>query len=492
MVEILRDIINYVNPVVAVLFIIYAIAIFSLYIILSAISASTLSQYLKKNRTIEYNKIIASPFAPAVSILAPAFNEGFTIVENIRSLLSVYYSNYDVIVINDGSKDDTLEKVILEYELEKVNFHVNYKIQCNEIRGVYKSKNKSFGKLTVIDKVNGGKADALNAGINVSPKAFFVAIDVDSIIEPDAIQKLAKPFLEEDKRQVIATGGVIRIANDCSIKNGQIEKIDLPKKFLPKVQVLEYTRAFLTGRMAWAKLDGLLLISGALGMFDKDIVIKAGGYAHTVGEDMELIVRMRRYMADRNLPYTVAYIPDPLCWTEAPDDYKILGRQRNRWTRGTIDTLRIHKKLFFNPRYGNMGLLGYPFWVFFEWLAPLVEMFGILYFLIMAFLGIVNWDFFFLMLGFVYTFAIAFSSWAILFEELTFHRYERKTHIAKLFLVALLEPIIFHPRTVIWAVKGNIDYMRGKQSWGTMVRKGFNKEGEAEKTKKEEKTKETS
>jgi hypothetical protein len=226
--------------------------------------------------------------------------------------------------------------------------------------------------------------------------------------------------------------------------------------------------------MAWGKMNGLLIISGALGMFDKEIVITCGGYStSTVGEDMELVVRMRRYMAEQNEKYEVVYIPDPLVWTEVPSTMKILGRQRNRWTRGTIESLVKHKVLFFNPRYGLLGFLSYPYWMLFEWLAPLIEFIGLIYFILLAIFGQPNWAFFFLLLAFVYTFAISMSTWAVLFEEMTYHKYKQKREIFSLVLTGILEPILFHPLTVYWSVRGNIDYLRGVRSWGKMDREGF-------------------
>src|SRR5205085_11873437 len=218
-------------------------------------------------------------------------------------------------------------------------------------------------------------ADALNAGINVSKYALFAAIDVDCILEYESLLKMVKPFMEQpEKEKVIAVGGVVRIVNSCEVREGKIIRVNLPKEIIQRVQLWEYIRAFLLGRMAWSRLNGLILISGAFGAFDREIVIKAGGYDHkTVGEDMELVVRMRRYMEEQGVPYKVAYIPDPLCWTEAPATFEILGRQRNRWTRGTIETLKAHRKMFFNPNYGVLGMISYPYWLFFEFLAPLIE-----------------------------------------------------------------------------------------------------------------------
>ncbi len=456
----------------------YAISIFVAYLILSIISGKELLKFFHSEKITNYDAILSSPFAPTISIIAPAYNESLTIVENIRALLSLYYPNFEIIIVNDGSKDDTLNKTINAYELEKVPYVVDYKIKCKEILDIYKSKKKALNNLTILNKINGGKADALNAGINIAKSQYFIAIDVDSIIDPYALQKLVLPFLTETDKRVIATGGVIRIANSCKIKDGQLIEINVPDDFLPRCQVIEYNRAFLLGRLAWSRLDGLLLISGALGLFDKEIAIACGGYyPETVGEDMEIVVRMRKYMAVRKEKYKVVYIPEPLCWTEAPSDLKILGRQRNRWTRGTIDTLFLHKYLFFNPKFGIMGMLSFPYWVFFEWLAPIIETAGILYFILIALFGYPNWSFFSVTLFFVYIFSVSFSTYAILFDHLIFHRYTKRSMIFKLLITSWIEPFFYHPMVTYWALRGNWDYfIHKKKAWGSMTRQGFSNE----------------
>lgn len=468
----LLEILNFL--VMHLMFIITAM-IFTTYLFLTIFSAIFLRKYLRKNSYVDYNSIVSSPLAPTLSVIAPAFNESRTIIDNVRTLLSLYYNNYEVIVVNDGSKDDSMEKLIETYELEKVNYYFDYRLPCNRIRGVYKSQNRSFKKLTVIDKVNGGKADSLNAGLNVSKNDLVVSIDADSIMEPDALLKMVKPFLEAKDRKVIGAGGVVRIANSCEISGGHIRKIHLPRKFLPRAQVMEYTRAFLMGRMAWSHLDGLLLISGALGMFNREVVIQAGGYrTDTVGEDMELVVRIRRYMVERRVKYDVVYIPDPLCWTEVPSSLRVLARQRSRWTRGTFETLLTHRKLLFNKKYGKLGLLGYPYWLMFEYLAPIIEFLGILWFTFLAITGKLNWPFFLLLLGFVYFFAVSLSIWSVLFEEVTFHKYEKRKDVLKLIGTAFLEPILYHPLVMLMSIKGNIDKLLKRNTWGKMERKGFN------------------
>ena len=458
-------------------FLVYALTIISAYFILAFISVKELLRNYHTAKITNYDAILSSPFAPLITVIAPAYNESLTIVENIKALLGLYYPSFEIIIVNDGSKDSTLQKTIDAYDLEKVPYAIDYKIPCQEILGIYKSKRKAYSNLTVIDKRNGGKADALNSGINIAKGDYFISIDVDSIIDPHALNKLIKPFFEETDQKVIAVGGVIQIANGCKIEDGQMVEVNVPDKFLTKCQVVEYNRSFLLGRMAWSRLDGLLLISGALGLFDKEVVIACGGYyTKTVGEDMELVVRMREYMANQKLKYKVIYISDPLCWTEAPSSLKILGRQRNRWTRGTIDTILLHRKIFLNPKYGFMGMVSHPYWVFFEWLAPVIEVLGLLYFITIALLGEPNWPYFMVMICFVYFFAITFSIYAILFDHLVYHRYKKRKMIIKLILTSWIEPILYHPLVVYWGIRGNIDYfIRRKKTWGKMTRTGFAK-----------------
>jgi cellulose synthase/poly-beta-1,6-N-acetylglucosamine synthase-like glycosyltransferase len=458
------------------LFFIFTIFAIASYTILAIISAFETVDYMKKNSFVNYNEILSSTISPSISIIAPAFNESLSIIENVRSLLSSHYANYDVIIVNDGSTDDSLEKLINAYNLVKIDFLINEKLPTKPIRnGVYKSTNPAFEKLTVVDKENGGKADALNMGLNISKNSYVLCIDVDCLLLEDALQKMIKPFLEDSDEKIIATGGVLRVANSCSIKDGKLLDINLPKKMIERAQILEYLRAFLLGRMAWSRLNGLLVISGAFGMFDKKIVIEVGGYdTNTVGEDMELIVRMRKYMEEKKEKYRVGYIPDPLCWTEAPDTYKTLISQRNRWTRGTIETLRKHRKVGFNPKYGVFGLLSYPYWFFFERLAPIIEILGILYFIFLIVLDDVRWDYTFAFISAAYLFTVLFTILAIFSEELTYHQYKKKGTGIKLLLTSFLEPFISHPFILYAAITGNVDYyLKKEKGWGKMIRRGF-------------------
>ncbi|THF47927.1 glycosyltransferase family 2 protein [Flavobacterium supellecticarium] len=454
----------------------YAILIMSSYLILAYLSAKELRSYLRKNSFVDYDVLLTSEFAPKLSLIAPAYNEGFTIEENVKSLLSLNYNNYQVIVVNDGSKDDSMEILINTYDLVLTDLEVHSKIETKKIKGLYRSRNAAFKKLIVVDKENGGKADALNAGLNIAEYPYVVCIDVDCILDKDSLLKLAKPFLESYGKRIIATGGVVRIANQCVIKNGRMVEVNVPDRMLSRIQVLEYLRAFLLGRMAWGRLDGLLLISGAFGAFDKEIALLAGGYStKTVGEDMELVVRMRRYMLENKLPYSVSYIPDPLCWTEAPEDFKIFKKQRSRWMRGTIETLSFHKKMCLNPKYKLLGMISIPYWTLFEFLAPGIEFIGVVTTLVFLVLGLLNWHFFFLLVLFVYTFSIFFSVIALYCEERTYHKYPKQADFLKLLLAAFIEPFYFHPLTVYAALVGYKDKIKGTSGWGEMTRKGFTK-----------------
>lgn len=464
--------------IIHTLFFIYAFFAIASYVILAMVSALETLEYMKKNSFVNYKEILSSTISPSISIIAPAYNESLNIIENVRSLLSSHYVNYDVVIVNDGSKDDSLEKLITAYDLVKVDFLINQQIATKPIRaGVFKSTNPAFEKLTVVDKENGGKADALNMGLNISKNDYVACIDVDCLLLENALQKMIKPFLELTETKVIATGGVIRIANSCIIKEGKLIDVNFPKKWIERAQILEYLRAFLLGRMAWSRLNGLLVISGAFGLFDKKIAIEVGGYdTNTVGEDMEIIVRMRRHMEEIEEKYKVAYIPDPLCWTEAPDNYKIFISQRNRWTRGTIETLRKHRKIGFNPKYKSLGMLSYPYWFFFERLAPIVEVLGIVYFGILIGLNQVRWDYTVAFIILAYLFTVLFSIIAIFSEELTFHQYKKKGTGFKLLLISLLEPFVLHPFILYAAIRGNIDYyFNKKKKWGEMTRKGMTK-----------------
>jgi poly-beta-1,6-N-acetyl-D-glucosamine synthase len=454
---------------------IFCLFVMSGYLILAWLSYKAMRIYFVKNTFSNYNSILSSRLAPRISLISPVYNESKIIIDNVLTQLALNYNNYEIILVNDGSTDDSLDKLILNFHLQQEDIKISGLLHTKTIRGIYKSTNPAYEKLTVIDKVNGGKADSLNAGVNAATSNYVTCIDADCILEQDSLLKMIKPFLERtDNKRIIASGGVVRIANGCVIENGKLVKVNVPENFLPRVQVLEYIRAFLLGRMAWSYLDGLLLISGAFGLFDKEILIKCGGYdLKSVTEDLELVVRMRRYMHEHEQPYIVTYIPDPLCWTEVPDSYKILGHQRRRWSRGLNKTLWLHKKILLNPKYGRLGILSYPYWIVCEFLAPIIELLGIAFTFILAYFNLINWSFFILLLFFVYTFNVFFSMLALLAEANTFDEYKKMSNYFKLIYSMLLEPIFFQPFIAYSSIRGDISLLFGKKGWGKMTRKGF-------------------
>ncbi|MVZ64640.1 sulfatase-like hydrolase/transferase [Sphingobacterium sp. DK4209] len=470
----MNEVTKIIYEIIIWLFLMYSMGIFSVYTWIAIYSYGAVVRYKYGNIYTDYALIATNPVAPSFSLIAPAYNEGKTIVENVRSLLSIYYNKLEIIIVNDGSKDDSIDRLVEAYQLEKVSFVVHGNLKTKEIIQVYKSKNPAFKKLIVVDKQNGGKADALNVGINISKSDYIVCIDVDCIIDQEAILKLAKPFMEQEDKRLIACGGVIRLANNCQIENGKVVKVNLPKSLLGRSQALEYIRAFLLGRMAWSRASGLILISGAFGAFDKEIVLECGGYDHsTVGEDMELVVRMRRYMIEQGLPHQVINIPDPLCWTEVPEDKEVLKKQRNRWMRGTMETLWTHRKLMFNPKYGKLGMVSLPYWFFFEFLGPFVEFMGYIIFILFVLFGIINWSFFFSLFALVVFSSILYSVYAVCVDLVSHQVYSKRKDLTLLILTAAIEPFYFHPLIVRAGVAGMVDYFRKKNGWGEMTRQGF-------------------
>jgi cellulose synthase/poly-beta-1,6-N-acetylglucosamine synthase-like glycosyltransferase len=467
----LHDILNTYTHFIGIFSITYIIC----YCILALLSYYAIKKHLNNKYFIPNNVILKSNYLPGVSVVAPAFNEGPNVVYNVKSLLSLSYPKYQVVLVNDGSTDDTLQKLIEEFELVKVDFYYQEKIKTQPVRGHYKSTNPLYSKLLVVDKENGkSKADASNAGINSTKYPLFLCTDVDCILKNDTIIKLAKPFIEGKKR-VIATGAGIRISNSCEVKDGFLVKIHFPKGWYPRFQELEYVRAFLFGRMAWSQINGLLLVSGGLGMFDKEIAVAAGGYWHkSLGEDMELITRMRKYMYDNKLPFSIQYIPESLCWTEVPATKKVLIRQRVRWARGLIQTLYLHKNIFFNPKYEKTGFLIFPYFFFFEFMIPILEFIGIIVLIIVFCTFNVNYINFLYLALTVYLFYLIITFISILLDDVIYKNYANTKEIIVLVLMTIIEPFCYHPLNVYASLKGYYHFFRQKeQSWGNMQRQGF-------------------
>ncbi len=445
-------------------------AINSYYLLLTLAGFWRTMRVVKEVRRPDQRRLLRSPLTPPISVLAPAFNEEANVVDNVRSLLMLDYPLFEVILINDGSSDRTLGRLVDAFDLRPSARSFERALPCQPIRGVYEST--TYSNLVVVDKENGGKADALNGGLNLSLYPLFCAIDADSILEPDALLRLVRPFVDAPGI-TIAAGGVVRVANGCEIHGGRVHSVRLPRRALPLIQIVEYLRAFLFGRMGWSSGNSLLVISGAFGMFEKQAAVLAGGYAvDSVGEDMELVVRMHRYRRERRQPYRIGFVPDPICWTEVPVSLRVLRRQRTRWQRGLIDTLVRHRAMIGRPRYGSVGLLSLPGFVVFEMLSPLVELSGYILMPVMWALGLLSpagaWIFFVLAIMYM----VMVSALAVLLEDLAFRRYPSVLDLGRLLVGAVLENFGFRQLTVWWRVRAFWEYLRGDLSWGAMERRG--------------------
>ncbi len=439
------------------------------YLFLNLVALAHVSRYLP-TRALEQFPRQFSGLEPPISILAPAYNEETTITASIRSLLQLHYTEHDVIVINDGSTDRTLEVLIGEFGLMPVPEAYDARLPMKPIRAIYGSAR--YPSLRVIDKENGGKADALNAGINLSRNPLFCCIDADSVLERDSLYRVVQPFLEDP--HTVACGGTIRIANGCDIRGGFLAQVGLPTNGLALFQTVEYLRAFLFGRMGWSPMNAMLVISGAFGLFRRDTVVEAGGYRReTIGEDMDLVVRLHRHLRLQERPYRIAYIPDPVCWTEAPEDIPTLRAQRIRWQRGLSESLTHHWDLLCHPRGGAVGWIAFPFMVLWEWLGPLFEFIGCLFLVTGALLGVVSLPLAAAFASLSIVFGVLLSVTALLLEELTFHVYPKSRQVLLQYLVAIAENFGYRQLISWWRLIGLVRWLRGEQaSWGKMTRWG--------------------
>ena len=414
-----------------------------------------------------------APDAPPIALISPAFNEEKTIIESITSLLNLHYPKYEVIVVNDGSKDNTLDKLIQHFELEPITRAFETRAPHKQIHQVYQSSNNP--KLLVVDKENGGKADSLNAGINVSRAPLFCAVDADSMLENSSLLHAIQPFYD-DPDNVIAVGGTIRVANGCAVKGGRVIDVNLPATLLPTLQTIEYIRAFLISRIGMSELNLLTLISGAFGIFKRSAVLTVGGYAtDTVGEDYELVLRMHRYHIEHKLPYAVRFVPEPVCWTEVPGTLSILSNQRRRWQRGALETFFRHKSMFLNPRYGNIGLISMPFSFIIDVLGPIAEVLGYLLVPLFWFSGILNIEYALAFIALTFIFGIFISTGSMALEELSLHRIPKAKDLIRLLGVIFIENFGYRQLNNIWRIRGWFDFLRKKSDWGHMRRTGFTK-----------------
>ena len=414
-------------------------------------------------------QLVQSPVTPPISILVPAHNEEATIRESVQALLGLNYPRFEVIVINDGSTDGTLAELIQSFSLRRAEIVYHPLLPTQPIHSIYVSLLEP--RLTVIDKVGGGKSDALNAGINLSNSPWVCSLDADSILEEDALLRGIRPAIEDAR--VAATCGIVRVANGCRVAAGRVLRVALPRSRLVVLQVVEYLRGFLGGRLGWSWLNGLVIISGAFGIFRTDLLRTIGGYSReTVGEDMEIVFRIHRHFRQIREPYRVVFVPDPVCWTQVPSDFSTLRQQRRRWQRGLAEVLAKHRSLFFRPAMGVVGCLAFPYFVL-EFLAPVMEISGFILVPVAWALGFLDWNYTLLYLVLAFLLGVLFALWAVVIEEFTYRRYTSWGDLFRLLFFALFEHLGYHQIVLWWRLEGILDYFRKKRGWGEQVRSGF-------------------
>jgi len=413
-----------------------------------------------------------SPMVPPVTIIAPAHNEESSIRVAVRNLLGLEYPELEVIIVNDGSKDRTLKEMEEEFHLRPVRSVYVPEAKSAPVRGLYRSDTDA--RLIVVDKEPGGsKADAVNAGLNAATSPYVCVVDADSVLERDALLRIMVPILEDPKR-VVAVGGIIRVLNGSEIKGGRLRRVRLPRKSIEVIQVIEYLRAFLIGREAWAQGNMLTIISGAFGMFRTDLVRAVGGYrSRAIGEDFDLVARLHRHLLEKGVDYQIRFVPDPMCWTEVPSDLKSLGRQRARWQKGLLDVLWPNRDMLFRPRYGRIGWFALPYLWVFELFAPVVEIAGIATIILAAWLGVLSREFFLQFLIFGYAFATVISIGSVLQEEITYRRYNDWQDVARLVSYCFFEHFPYRQLHMIWRLQGLSQYLRGDYVWKPLKRKGL-------------------
>ncbi|MEJ2193416.1 MAG: glycosyltransferase [Ignavibacteriaceae bacterium] len=471
------------NPIIEIIYyynyfiLYYFLTIATGYLVLNILSFKNISKYRRKTKYVELKEIFRLNKFKPITLVVPAYNEQNGIVDSVRSLLQLEYPDHQLIVVNDGSTDNTLKELINNFQIKQVAYSPYYEIKSNPISSVWLSSVHS--NLVVIDKENGGKADSINAAINVSNNPLIVVIDADSILERDCLLKIARPFTENEN--IIAVGGTVRIANGCKVNQGYVEEVGLSKSWFARFQTVEYLRAFLFGRNGFDVLNGILIISGAFSCFKRDALIAIGGYlGGSIGEDMEIVVRLHKVLRKKNKKTRVTFIPDPVCWTEAPETYKTLESQRMRWQKGTIDAIWLHKSLFFNFKYGMMGVLVFPYYLLFEVFGPFIEITGYVVFILSLLLEIVPLNFAIVFFAFAFLYGVVLSTLAVCLEELSFKKYSNPKHMIQLMIAALIENFGFRQLTAWWRFKGFVEYFVGKRGWGKMEKKGF-----SEKSKKQ-------
>ncbi len=448
-------------------FLFYFVGLHSVYLMLTVSSMLYLPKFLREHSTEDMSPLHAD-FEPPVTIIVPAYNEAATIASSVSALMQLEYPEYEIIVINDGSTDNTLDVLIDKFSLHPFPEVYHIKIETKPVTTIYRST--KFSNIRVIDKTNGGKADSINTGINASYFPLYCCVDADSVLERNSLKKVVRPFVEDP--ETVASGGVVRILNGCSVKDGFISKVGLSKNILALFQVVEYLRAFMFGRLGWTPLNALLIISGAFGVFKKETVIAVGGYkTNCIGEDMELVVRLHRTLIEQGKPYKIHFVPDPVCWTEAPESLSVLKNQRVRWQIGLAESLMANKSLLFNRKGGAVSWLAFPFFLLFECFGPILEVFGFLIIAYSFYSGLIPNEFFLIFMMLAVGLGMLISVISLSLEEVSFRSSNNAAELFLLFIIAIVENLGYRQLNALWRVTGIIKWLtKADNKWGDMTR----------------------
>lgn len=448
----------------------YVLVLQMIYTVLAIAGWRAIEDYVKRRPMRDYQEVAESELSMPVSILVPAYNEEPSIVASLRSLLTSQFVEFEIVVINDGSKDGTMEVLKQAFGLVKVDRVPRSNIPTQLVRGTYTSPFEP--RVVVIDKVNGGKADALNAGINHANYPLYCAIDGDTMLDGGALSRLVWEF--QAVPETVAVGGIVRIVNGSTFDDGRLAKVRTPRNLLANLQIIEYLRAFLGGRIGWSKSGMLMIISGAFGLFRRDVCVEAGGYdPTTVGEDAELVLRLHRHQRERGEPCRITFFPDPICWTECPEDLGTLVRQRDRWQRGLIEMFARHRKMLFRPRFGRIGSVAMPYFLVFEVLGPTIECIGYTLFVLAVAFGIIPIQFALAFLAIALIYGLVLSFMVILMEQRAFRRYPGWRDLMRMALCAVVENFGYRQLLAVVRMRAWYTLARGNRRWGEMTRKGF-------------------
>jgi cellulose synthase/poly-beta-1,6-N-acetylglucosamine synthase-like glycosyltransferase len=451
----------------------YFLALNTSYLGLIVLAVREFRHHLRRRPWADLDDAYTDPLTLGVSIVMPAYDEEATIVESVRAMLSLQHPRFEVVVVVDGAKDRTFAVLQEHFDLVEVPRVVPDDVPT---RGAVRSVHapRAAVPLVVVHTENGGKASANNVGINAARHPLVCMVDADCVLDPDALLAMAKPFAD-DPEHVVATGGVVRAVNDSPVTAGRVTELRMPRRWIARVQVVEYLRAFLLGRSGWSAVGALVVISGAFGVFRRDTVVEVGGFdLDTLGEDAELVVRLHRHLRAQRRRYRLLFLPEPVAWTEVPETVRVLGRQRRRWSRGLVETLWRHRTMIGNPRYGAVGVLALPFYVLFELLAPVVEIGGLVALLLGLLLGAIDWTFAVLFFLVAVGYGIALSLVALVVEEYSFHRYRGWRDLAAALGATVVENLGYRQVTAWWRLRGLSDaLLRRRAQWGQMTRRGF-------------------